>query len=71
MVELVLAKDWVRVRFPAPAQYKITPMGLFYNVHSVGIEPTTTVPKTVVISISPRVRELLNDTFKLAKNQKI
>ncbi len=40
-------------------------------VRSVGIEPTTTVPKTVVISISPRAQEYLNDTLKLVKNQKI
>ncbi len=26
MVELVLAKDWVRVRFPAPAQNEKSPV---------------------------------------------
>gem|GEM_PF-4146076 len=60
VVEHVLAKDEIRVRFPVPAHNENTALWscifIITHVHPEGLEPPIQRPKRYVISISPRVR---------------
>ena len=62
MVELVLAKDWVRVRFPAPAQIKTTSIkrGCF-NLWS----------EKMLRAFSPGNRSLIEHFFEFLNEEKI